>query len=63
MAALAKEYGVKKAVVQNEEEAKRIEEFFEYILVFGRDSSLNQGGQEIFKRKNQIHNQRYKQHQ
>lgn len=33
MAALAKEYGVKKAVVQNDDEAKKIEQFFEYILV------------------------------
>jgi len=35
MASLAKEYGVKKAVVRTCEEAKRIEEFFEYILVLG----------------------------
>jgi alanine racemase len=33
MATLAKEYGIKKAVVQNDEEAAIIEDFFEYILV------------------------------
>ncbi|QOY51656.1 alanine racemase [Candidatus Sulfurimonas baltica] len=35
MSALAKEYGVKKAVVRTCEEAKSIEDFFEYILVLG----------------------------
>lgn len=35
MASLAKEYGVKKAVVRSNDEAKSIEEFFEYILVLG----------------------------
>ncbi|QOY54981.1 alanine racemase [Candidatus Sulfurimonas marisnigri] len=35
MSALAKEYGVKKAVVRTCKEAKFIEEFFEYILVLG----------------------------
>lgn len=35
ISALAKEYGVKKAVVRTCEEAKSIEEFFEYILVLG----------------------------
>ena len=33
MATLAKEYGIKKAVVRLESEAKEIEEYFEYILV------------------------------
>ncbi|MFA6138428.1 MAG: alanine racemase [Sulfurimonas sp.] len=33
MATMAKEYGVKKAVVQTEEEAKVIEDIFDYILV------------------------------
>ena len=33
MASLAKEYGITKAVVQTVSEAKRIEEFFNYILV------------------------------
>ncbi|MBU1659319.1 alanine racemase [bacterium] len=33
MAGMAQEYGVKKAVVQHCEEAKRIERFFDYILV------------------------------
>ncbi len=33
MATLAQEYGVQKAVVQNDAEAKKIEQFFEYILV------------------------------
>jgi len=33
MASLAKEYGVTKAVVQTECEAKEIEEFFDYVLV------------------------------
>ncbi|MCX6077780.1 MAG: alanine racemase [Campylobacterales bacterium] len=32
MATMAKEYGVKKAVVQTEDEAKQIEDFFDYIL-------------------------------
>lgn len=32
MASLAKEYGVKKAVVQNDDDAKTINEYFEYIL-------------------------------
>jgi alanine racemase len=36
MASMAKEYGVKKAVVRTMEEAKQIESFFEYILVLGR---------------------------
>ena len=35
MATLAKEYGIKKAVVRLESEAKEIENFFEYILVLG----------------------------
>jgi len=35
MATLAKEYGIKKAVVRTCEEAKRVEGFFEYILVLG----------------------------
>ncbi len=33
MAAMAKEYGITKAVVRNYAEAKQIEDFFEYILV------------------------------
>ena len=33
MAELAKEYGIKKAVVRTNDEAKIIENFFEYILV------------------------------
>jgi len=33
VAGLTKEYGIKKAVVRTYEEAKRIEDFFEYILV------------------------------
>ncbi|MDA7816987.1 alanine racemase [Sulfurimonas sp.] len=33
MASLASEYGIKRAVVRTSEEAKKIEEFFEYILV------------------------------
>jgi len=33
MATLAKEYGIKKVVVQNEEEARKIEHLFDYILV------------------------------
>ncbi len=33
MAGLAQEYGVKKAVVQHESEAQKIEQFFDYILV------------------------------
>jgi alanine racemase len=33
MASMSKEYGIKKAVVRSEHEAKLIEEFFEYILV------------------------------
>ena len=33
IAGLAKEYGIKKAVVQTDEEAQRISSFFEYILV------------------------------
>lgn len=32
MASLAKEYGIKKAVVQNDDDAKVINEYFEYIL-------------------------------
>jgi alanine racemase len=32
MATMAKEYGVKKAVVQTDAEAKRIEQFFDYVL-------------------------------
>ncbi|MCX6053171.1 MAG: alanine racemase [Campylobacterales bacterium] len=32
MATMAKEYGVKRAVVQTEDEAKEIEDFFDYIL-------------------------------
>jgi alanine racemase len=36
MASMAKEYGIKKAVVRTIEEAKQIESFFEYILVLGR---------------------------
>lgn len=32
---MAKEYGIKKAVVRTEEEAKKIESFFDYILVLG----------------------------
>ncbi len=35
MASLAKEYGLKKAVVRTNVEAKTIEEFFEYVLVLG----------------------------
>ncbi|WP_373004029.1 alanine racemase [Sulfurimonas sp.] len=35
MASLAKEYGVTKAVVRNDDEALTIEEFFKYILVLG----------------------------
>jgi alanine racemase len=35
MASLAKEYGVKKAVVRTCKEAESVEEFFEYILVLG----------------------------
>ena len=33
MASLCKEYGIKKAVVRHEAEAKAVEEFFDYILV------------------------------
>ncbi|QSZ40900.1 alanine racemase [Sulfurimonas aquatica] len=33
MASLAKEYGVTKAVVRSNNEAKKVEEFFEYVLV------------------------------
>lgn len=33
MSNLAKEYGITKVVVQNDEEAKEIENLFEYILV------------------------------
>ncbi len=33
MASIAQEYGIKKAVVRTQDEAKTIEEFFEYILV------------------------------
>ncbi|WP_324172216.1 alanine racemase [Sulfurimonas sp.] len=33
IASMAKEYGIKKAVVRSEIEAKKIEKFFEYILV------------------------------
>jgi alanine racemase len=35
MASLAKEYGLTKAVVRNNDEAGKIENFFEYILVLG----------------------------
>ncbi|MCW8894696.1 MAG: alanine racemase [Sulfurimonas sp.] len=35
MSSLAKEYGVKKAVVRTCQEAKEVEDFFEYILVLG----------------------------
>ena len=35
VAKMAKEYGIKKAVVSLKSEAKKIEEFFEYILVLG----------------------------
>lgn len=33
VASLAKEYGIKKAVVQTDSEAKQIEDFFDYVLV------------------------------
>ncbi len=33
IATMAKEYGVKKCIVQNSREAKRVEEFFDYVLV------------------------------
>lgn len=33
MAAMAKEYGIQKCVVQTESEARRVEDFFDYILV------------------------------
>lgn len=36
VAKMAKEYGITKAVVRSEEEAKKIEEFFEYILVLAQ---------------------------
>lgn len=35
MAKMSKEYGIKKAVVRSCEDAKRVEDFFEYILVLG----------------------------
>ncbi|MCK9491304.1 MAG: alanine racemase [Sulfurimonas sp.] len=35
MAEMSKEYGIKKAVVRSCEDAKRVEDFFEYILVLG----------------------------
>lgn len=35
VATMAKEYGITKAVVQSQDEAERIAEFFEYILVLG----------------------------
>nr|WP_321267666.1 alanine racemase [uncultured Sulfurimonas sp.] len=35
MAALSCEYGLKKAVVRTQEDAKTVEDFFEYILVLG----------------------------
>ncbi len=35
MASMAREYGIKKAVVRTTDEAQKVEEFFEYILVLG----------------------------
>ena len=35
MAAMAREYGIKKAVVRTTDEAQKVEEYFEYILVLG----------------------------
>ncbi|MFA6196942.1 MAG: alanine racemase [Sulfurimonas sp.] len=40
MATLAKEYGVKRAVVQTEDEAKQIEEFFDYVLALNAIPSV-----------------------
>jgi len=43
IAKMAEEYGVKKAVVSNNEEAKKIENYFEYILVLADfPTSLNE---------------------
>ena len=44
VASMAKEYGIKRAVVQTSVEAKMVEDFFEYILVlagFAQESSEN----------------------
>ena len=41
MATLAKEYGITKAVVQNEKEAKQIEDLFAYILVLAQIPHAN----------------------
>ena len=40
MATLAKEYGVKRAVVQREDEAKQIEDFFDYVLALNAIPSV-----------------------
>ena len=41
IATLAKEYGIKKAVVRNYVEAKKIEKFFEYILILADTNISN----------------------
>ena len=41
VASMAKEYGVKRAVVRSESEAKAIEEYFEYILILAPSFPLS----------------------